>query len=88
MVYLIWHIYKWSKTKVWLDNFIRVIAKSSYEIYLVQMIVFVFMGSIFNFIDNIFIRVTLYMLFTTTLSLILGIGFKKYLIDKCSLLQS
>ena len=88
LVYVIWFLYKIAGTIKWLDSTIRTIGRCSYEIYLMQMLVFVFLGGSLKFISDYYIRIPLYMIFTTSLSLLLGIGCKMYVIDKCKFLNT
>ncbi len=88
LVYVVWFIYKKVGKVKWLDSLIRMVGRCSYEIYLMQMLVFVFLGGRLNFISETLLRVPLYMILTTSLSLLLGIGCKMYVIDKCKFLKT
>ena len=87
MVYLLWLFYKKVRKKEWIDSKIRTIGKCSYEIYLVQMLVFVFFDVCLNPINNQLLRILLYMILTTLFSFILGIGCKYFIVDKCKFLK-
>lgn len=83
MVYVLWMIYNQIKKINWINKLCLTIGKCSYEIFLMQMAIFVFipMGR-FYFIDNVYARVIVFMFVTTFLSLSIGIIFKCFLLDK------
>ena len=83
MVLALWYIYKAIEKVDWLINLALKIGKCSYEIYLMQMIVFVFVSiGRFEFISNPYMRVGTYMTFMIVLSHVLGISFKEYIMDR------
>lgn len=82
MTYVLWLIYCVCSKIEWLHKSLSEIGKCSYEIYLVQMAVFVFLPlKKFDFIGNIYVQVVFWMLLTFILSLLLGIALKRIVID-------
>ena len=88
MVYFLWLFYNKAVKVEWLDKAIKTIGKCSYEIFLIQMLVFVFVKGILNSIEEPFIRLPLSLVSLIVLSLVLGVGFKYYVIDKCNFLRT
>lgn len=81
--FLLHRIYKWIQKNKWLNNIVSEIGKCSYEIFLVQMLVF----AIFYQIQPSVTKMALYntgvmMLATTGLSIVGGIFFKRLVLDK------
>ena len=88
MVFFLWLFYKKAVKVEWLDKAIKTIGKCSYEIFLIQMLVFVFLKGNFNSIEAPFIRLPISIVSLIVLSLVLGVGFKYYVIDKCKFLRT
>ena len=88
LTYVLWKVYQIIQKVNWFDNFTRILGQCSYEIYLMQMVVFTFFGSDnISLIYNIYIRTPLYMVFTTSLSIWLGVLLKKQVIDRIEYLR-
>lgn len=90
LVYALWFIYKKVEKFSWLDKSIKLMGRCSYEIYLMQMVVFVFLSGRLSFINSLYtyIKIPLYMLMMITISIMLGIGFKILIINNCKFLQT
>lgn len=78
LTYVLWGLYNILKEKKWLFSIIKEIAKSSYEIYLVQMMVFVLVPiNRLIFIQSDLIRTPIWIILTFVLSITGGIILNK-----------
>lgn len=74
LTYALWLGFKIIRRSSVLFALVKTVANSSYEIYLIQMFVFVFLPySTFDFISNTFVRLSIWMVLTFALSLLGGI---------------
>ena len=82
LTYLLWTVYKRINNYSIASSVIRVIATSSYEIYLIQMVVFsLITNDLFLFIRNGYLRLFIWIATTFSLSIVGGILYRR-LIDK------
>lgn len=74
LTFALWFLFSKIRKYDWIETAIKEIAKSSYEIYLIQMLVFVFFPMYrLSFIQPAIIRVPIWMMLTFALSIIGGI---------------
>lgn len=79
LTYLLWLLFKWLNKYQLLSSIIQQIANSSYEIYLIQMLVFVLVpASRLNFIQSAYVRISIWILLTFTLSITGGLLFNRF----------
>ena len=79
----VWYLYRWIQRVGWIDKLVIEVAKSSYEIFLVQMAVFVLLPPIIgHFIDDVFIRFVVSFTLEIFLSVWIGIEFRNMVMTK------
>lgn len=74
---VVWYLYRWINRIGWIDKLVIEIAKSSYEIFLVQMAVFVLLPPVVShLIDHMYLRSVVLFTSEIVLSVWLGIVFR------------
>lgn len=80
LTYLLWLLFNRMRNVNWVSSIVKELARSSYEIFCVQMLVFVVLPiTRFTFIQSTLVRVPVWMILTFALSVVGGVSFNRLL---------